>query len=83
MYFSMLGISFLVSDRLLAIFQIDWGITEYIKGLPGWMVWVVSPMLILGWFAFIYIDLKFIWPGEVMTSHRRSRILMGIYEKTK
>lgn len=79
-YFALLALGFLVCERLFVLFNIDLGITEYLKDLS------LTTYLIAGVWGFgllavwVYIDLKFILPGEKATNSYRDPCLTEIRE---
>ena len=78
MYVSMIGMLFLVSERLVALFGLDFGITEIVKNLPAWAWCMIIPSLLSAWVLWGYVDLKFIVPGERATSTGRDPYIQDI-----
>jgi hypothetical protein len=70
----------LVSERVFVLFNIDLGITEYLKSLSV-TIYLIAGIWGLGLFAvWIYVDLKFILPGEKATNSYRDPCLTEIRE---
>jgi len=83
MYLSMFGMLFLVSERLVALFGLDFGITESLKSLSYWAWCVIIPITMTLWAMWGYVDLKFIVPGERATSTGRDPYIQAIYKSVK
>lgn len=79
MYVSMFGMLFLVSERLVALFGLDFGITEIVKNFPAWVWCVIVPIFMSFWAMWSYVDLKFIVPGERATSTGRDPYIQDIH----
>jgi len=80
MYAAMFGIAFIVLERLFAILGVDLGISEYLVGLPTWMIGLgLWGMFIFG-SVWMYVDLKFIVPSERRSSTKRDPIIREILE---
>jgi hypothetical protein len=79
-YFALLALLFLVFERLFVLFRWDLGITEFLEGL-SLTAYLVCGVCGLGLFAmWIYVDLKFILPGERATNSYRDPCLTEIRE---
>jgi len=83
MYLSMFGMGFLVTERMLAIFDIEFGITEYVKSMNSTVLTVIGMVALFMWAVFIYVDFKFILPSEKGTITKRDPIISEILNYVK
>jgi len=80
MYAAMFGIAFLVLERFFAIMGVDLGVSEYLVGLPTWVICLGLVWVFLSGLLWMYIDLKFIVPSERRSSTKRDPIIREILE---